>query len=144
MNLSKTALSILQTRIGYRNDELYNSKVVRFEDILCYEVKELGNLDILETCKSLYNVKISCDDIDKSIQSVLYYFCEKLKSDILFAKWLTTKKNVNKLYEGNAKGYNIPDFSFIASDLGDDGILFVSNTEFIRIERGVNNGKNNE
>lgn len=68
------------------------------------------------------------------------YFCEKLnchKGSNLYCKWLTTLNGYSKVYKDEyVHGYELKNYSFssnsmIASDLGIDGCLVVSDAPFI-------------
>lgn len=132
--LSKEAQYMLIHHCGYRNDDCYNSGEELFLRVLNYEVFELGNTDILHSCKKIYGLNLDLRKRKESIQKIYKYFCKLLDTDILYCKWLATRENVIKLYDGeyNCGKYRLNLDSLIASDLGPDGILFISSMPFER------------
>lgn len=132
--LSETSKSLIQNRMGFRNNEYYNSGVVSFEEILKYEVIELGNVDILLTCRKLYDIKFDMRNKKESIQKVLDYFYKIYKTKNLYAIWLTSQDNVQRYYPGSAiSKYLINKTSLIVSDLDVEGILFIDRSIFEEI-----------
>lgn len=130
--LSKEAQYILYHRCGYRNDNCYNSGEELFLRVMNYEVFELGNTDILHSCKKIYRLNLDLRKRKESIRKINQFFCSILDTNTLFCKWLATKENVYKLYSGkeNCTKYRLNLDSLIASDLGPDGVLFVSFAPF--------------
>lgn len=130
---SSTAKRLSKQKYGFRNDELYDSGVTDFKSILKFEVEELENTDIFDTCEDLYDIKYDMDNINSCIKSTLDFFYKHFKTKKLYAKWLTTKTMVKQLYEGdtyNIRKIKINDDFLIASDLGEQGVLFVSKSDF--------------
>lgn len=130
--LSKEAQYMLYHHCGYRNDNCYNSGEELFLRVMNYEVFELGNTDILHSCKKIYGLKMDLRNRKESVRQINQFFCSMLNTNILFCKWLATKENVYKLYMGkeNCTKYRLNLDSLIASDLGPDGVLFVSFAPF--------------
>lgn len=132
--LSETSKSLIQNRIGFRNNEYYNSGIVSFEEILKYEVFELGNVDILLTCRKLYNVKFDMRNKKDSIQKILDFFYSLYKTKNLYAIWLTTQNNVQRYYPGDfISKYKINKTSLVVSDLDVEGVLFIDKGIFEEI-----------
>lgn len=132
--LSETSKSLIQNRIGFRNNEYYNSGIVSFEEILKYEVFELGNVDILLTCRKLYNVKFDMRNKKDSIQKILDFFYSLYKTKNLYAIWLTTQNNVQRYYPGDfISKYKINKTSLVVSDLDIEGVLFIDKGIFEEI-----------
>lgn len=132
--LSETSKSLLQNKQGFRNNEYYNSGVVSFEEILKYEVMELGNVDILLTCRKLYDIKFDMRNKKESIQKVLDYFYKIYKTKNLYAIWLTSQDNVQRYYPGSTSNkYLINKTSLIVSDLDVEGVLFIDRSIFEEI-----------
>lgn len=132
--LSETSKSLLQNKQGFRNNEYYNSGVVSFEEILKYEVMELGNVDILLTCRKLYGIKFDMRNKKESIQKVLDYFYKIYKTKNLYAIWLTSQDNVQRYYPGSTiSKYLINKTSLIVSDLDVEGVLFIDRSIFEEI-----------
>lgn len=124
---SETANRIMQLKEGYRDEDAYGSGVEDFEEIMRFEVFELGNKDIFYTFK-LYNPKI---DLRKSreaiIKHILGYYYQAFKTQKLYGKWLTDKEAVLRIYGNNPICYNFKNQRVvIASDCGEDGVLLIS------------------
>lgn len=68
--LSTEATDFLKTKVGYRNDSIYGSGETNIKDVLLFEIAELGNTDVLETCQKLYP-QITCitDELIESIEN---------------------------------------------------------------------------
>lgn len=111
-----TLKNLLLYRIGYRNDNLSTGHY-KINDVIHHEINELGNEDIIETCKIFYGT----DDVYAVINR---HFGEKQ----LWGLWLTTEDGVISNYNGDSEfydSYKIPDNALVISDLGDEGALFV-------------------
>ena len=131
--LSKTSLEILSEGVGYRNDLCYGSGQSDFEKVMIYELLEMGNRDILNTFKLLYDPKINLRQKNSiNIPKVIKFFSETIQSDKLFCKWFTTSEMVKMLYDGNVTQYQFNEDRtiMVASDLDTDGVLLVSDKEF--------------
>lgn len=131
--LSKEAQKMLYTHCGYRNDFLYNSGKENFLEVMQFEVLELGNTDILHSCKRIYGLKLDLRKRKESMQKIYEYFCFLLDTDRLYCKWLATKEDVIRLYDGveNCNKVRLNLDSLIVSDLGPDGVLFISSMPFL-------------
>ena len=129
MIISDTASQIISTGSGFRNPSLYGSGEYELKKVLEYEIGELYNDGLLDTCKYLYG-------INTDINSVCNYFSSLLHTKNLYCVWLTTRDNVASLYDGdeyNIKEIILPDNYFIICDLGVDGVLFVSD-EYMEVK----------
>lgn len=129
----------------YRNDSLYGSGVTNLEEILCHEIGELGNTDILTYCLDNYDIPDNltslidelidaideCDDIDDSeirdiSRQLISCVSEECGVNCKYGVWgCTSRQDVIDLYEGNDD--NVSEYYIkkpvIFSDLGKDGIL---------------------
>ena len=145
--MSITLTTMLNQNVGFRTEDFSGSGVRNLEDVVYYEIRELGNTDILDTMSELYGLNFkSYMDVedenvvaDESYQEVLeliFSFLEKhfnTSRNNLNAIWLTTYENVQKIYcrQSNDKinmVYIYHNF-YPISDLGSDGTLFVYKKE---------------
>lgn len=64
--MSQTLKSMLETRIGFRNEQYGNSGVVRIKDIIEFEIGSLGNTDIPHYLNHTYQagIDLNIDGID--------------------------------------------------------------------------------
>ena len=131
--LSKEAVELLRSGIGFRDDTCYGSGVENFSDIIAYETFTLCNTDILRKCRELYELNLDLRKKKESIQRILYYIYDYYKTDRIYAKWFGLRENVRVLYGSEISVYRIPINSLIVSDLGYDGCLFVSKDKFYKI-----------
>ena len=118
-------------RNGYRYDNTDKCKY-SFEEMLKYEIEELGNSDIYKTISDLYKKDLS------SIKDIIRFCQSKLGSDILYYNWICADKNFAKklyYYEG-LNLYLVQVFKpcIVISDLGVDGLLVVSSNKILRLE----------
>ena len=117
--------------IGYRTqNSSFNSIVVPFKDVLEFETKELGNVDIYLTMRERYGLKIDLRwKKDKCNAIILEYFKKKYKGVVPLCVWLCDSPySVKQLYShGNEPIIKVilPDSAIIASDLGYEGRLYV-------------------
>lgn len=141
-HLSKEAYDLLQSGVGYRDEELYGDHVTDIKDVVRHETFTLGNQDIPYTILSLYGSILqkeekellqSClqdDDLSDQIydfQNLIFSLAKKeTGKEHPICKWLASKEIVTKYYNGNVDTivcYDIPDRYAILSDLGRDGVL---------------------
>lgn len=118
-DLSFTAKQIFTNKLGYRNDGYGDGSIRLVEEIIQYEVEELGNLDILSTCERLYKVT----DINCLLEQRFN------REENVFAIWLTTPEGVVKNYseeEVQISEYQLPEDALILSDLDSEGILIAT------------------
>lgn len=118
-DLSFTAKHIFANKLGYRNDGYGDGSIRLVEEIIQYEIEELGNLDILSTCERLYKVT----DINCLLNERFN------KEENVFAIWLTTPEGVAKNYseeEVQISEYQLPEDALILSDLDSEGILIAT------------------
>lgn len=144
---------IKERKCGYRNELFRDSGVEDFEEILRFEMFELGNEDIPD-----YLIECGMEDILKDIQvesffdstsedeeyivtSILEFINNKLglaESCKLYAKWLASPEGVADNYidgqDYEIRKYTIPDNFTFASDLGPEGCLVVSPNRFKEYE----------
>lgn len=144
--LHKTTKYLMYAHRGYRNPWYsgdYESPHTKFVQVLHYEVDELGNEDILDTCEHLYGISYEgCETNEDKMVKVLGLMMKKFGTLELECCWLGSKETVNNLYGGNEISYGeisrvacwIPTDAIVVSDLGEDGALFVSKNQFRLIE----------
>ena len=118
--------------VGFRNDSCYNSGINSVFEIIDFEVFELGNNDILRTCKSLYGLKMDLRKRKESVEVVKQFLYNVYNTKELKGLWLAIPESVMKLYDGKSGmgKYKLPSDALIISDLGFDGCLFVSKIGF--------------
>jgi hypothetical protein len=117
--LSFSCKTLLNTKIGYRNDH-YSTGHYKIKQVIDFEIEELSNQDIIDTCINFYGT----DDVYAVIQR--HFNTDNF--DALWGLWLTTENGVKEYYKGSEEGYNsysIPDKCLVISDIGEEGILFV-------------------
>ena len=130
--LSDTAIAIIRSGIGYRNDNI-SSGVTKLSKIIDYELYELFNVDIIETLKK-WNPDFKIPWYRSKLSAILSFISHKLncKKRDLKGVWLTTKECCKILYcNGEEERNNITEVNLnkicnrymIISDLGSDGIL---------------------
>ena len=130
--LSYEARWMMVKDVGFRNDSCYNSGVNNVFDIIDFEVFELGNNDILRTCKNLYGLKMDLRKRKESVEIVKQFLYNLYSTKELKGLWLAIPESVMKLYDGKLGmgKYKLPSDALIISDLGFDGCLFVSKIGF--------------
>ncbi len=132
--ISQEASNMITNGYGYRDDLFYGSGEVNFEHIIDFEVFELGNTDILKTCKNLYNINIDLRNRKESVNSVVSYFKKLYKTDMLYGVWICDFSDVSMYDSGNGLlRVLINKNSMVASDLSKEGVLWVSDMMFKRI-----------
>ena len=117
--------------IGYRTkDSSFNKILVPFKDVLEYETKELGNVDIYLTMRELYNIQIDLRwGIERCNNIILDFFRKKYKGVEPVCVWLC--KSIYDVEELYAKGNEeiirviLPDNAIMASNMGYEGCLYV-------------------
>lgn len=117
--------------IGYRTkDSSFNKILVPFKDVLEYETKELGNVDIYLTMYERYNLNIDLRwGIEKCNNIILDFFRKKYKGVEPVCIWLC--KSIYDVEELYAKGNEeiirviLPDNAVMASNMGYEGCLYV-------------------
>ena len=117
--LTPSCNEMIENMIGYRNDN-YSTGHYNIIDVISFEVNELSNDDIFQTCLNLYGT----DDVVSVIEN---HFNTKNFHN-LWGLWLTTEKGVVEHYKGSKEGYElyaIPENALIISDISDEGALFV-------------------
>lgn len=128
-NYSKELNTLIKNNIGYRNPDV--SEFTRAQPVLNvvkHEIEELGNDDILYF-------------LDYEYQEVLNFISdlESLYHTELYALWLCAsvedvKSNYPSNYETNeieiVDVYELPELYLVFSDLGSQGILIVSTSNF--------------
>lgn len=137
---SQVATVLLGHHKGFRNDYCYGSGVTDALEVIKYEVLELGNIDILETSRQKYNIKMDLRNKKQSIEILHKFLINYYGSRKLNVLWLSTYDSIMNMYGGSdsISTYFIPKNSLILSDLGFDGVLLVSNQEFILLNEGGN------
>ena len=128
---------------GYRNDDLYGSKVRKLQDIIEYEIDELGNADILLTLQDSWELApgeselidgwvdslengddIDIDQIVTTCMNIIHREYPKAQ----YGLWLGSKEAIERNYEGtdeNITSHTVTNTKPI-SDLGfdDQGCLY--------------------
>ena len=141
--MSKNLDVMLKQGLGFRTEDFSGSGIRSLKDVVYYEIRELGNTDILDTMSELYGLNfkpymdvedenVVADESYHEILELIFSFLEKhfnTSRDNLNAIWLTTYENVQKIY-AQSPYYQIDmiyikDDFFPISDLGTDGTLFV-------------------
>lgn len=130
--------------IGFRNESLYGSGINTLEDVVTFEITELGNLDI--PCTLLDTWKLTSTEhkyLSQMIESaentymdnldVLADYCMQIIKKYYplarYCLWLGSKQAIQRNYEGtpeNIDAYKI-EILLPISDLGfeEDGCLFI-------------------
>lgn len=131
--LSNVAISILDSGVGYRNDNI-SSGVINLDKIVKHELYQLYNFDIIDTLKKIYpEFKIPWYTISIPF-AILSFIANKLncKKKDLKGVWLTTKEWCKILYcNSKEERDNITEVNLdkickrhmFISDLGPDGVL---------------------
>ena len=132
---------------GYRNDDLYGSKVRKLQDIIEYEIDELGNADILLTLQDSWELAPgeselidewvesleNYDDIDiDQIVTTCMNIIHREYPNAQYGLWLGSKEAIERNYEGteeNITAHTVTNTKPI-SDLGfdDQGCLYTFDT----------------
>ena len=147
-NQDNSNKSILESLIAYRNDALYGSGAAKLEDIIRFEMEELGNSDIPSTLLDNFNVlraegkdienlidlidsgnftedNLGEEEINRNV-NLLMDVIKRMYPEAKYGLWLGTKDSIDKNYEGNATAYKIEYEKPISDlDLSDQGCLFV-------------------
>lgn len=135
--LSIQAQEIINNNVGYRNNNVGYNKAYSALEVLKFECKELYNEDIPDT---LYEQGLISAPTYKASRDFIKQAQDALGKP-LFAFWLCASEEDVIKYYPDVYGYNykdnviesidiysLPDWYFILSDLGDEGILFLSQT----------------
>lgn len=133
--------TMLAEKCGYRNEEFQGSGERLAQDVIRFELNDLGNRDILYTMTEMYGVDFSSffedeeifDEVSENIldvmEIILCFLEKKLQTtrDNIHVLWLASKETVMDMYYGteeNVQKYEIGDDWIVISNLGYDGILF--------------------
>ena len=117
--------------IGYRTKySSFNKILVPFKEVLEYETKELGNVDIYLTMRELYNIQIDLRwSKDRRNNIVLEYINKKYRGIEPLCVWLCESiYAVKELYaKGNEEIIRVilPGNALLVSNMGYDGKLYV-------------------
>lgn len=143
VNYNFDALTIDSKRIlangyGWRNDSIYGSGVNDAFKIIDYEVFELGNTDILYTCRKIYGLKLDIRKKKESVYTVKMFLRSVLGETKIYGMWFGTEKNIRKYYNGDEEisCYSLPKnygTALVISDMGPEGSLIVSVEPFCKI-----------
>lgn len=126
-------------KVGYRSDEAYGSNVSKIEDVLDFEINELGNEDILDYIKDNYNIHIDYSKTSKNnITDIVNQLRKKVGKNITRCLWLCDNiedvvnnyLDLDKIEYYNEQDaltryisqYKISDI--VLSDLSEDGKLY--------------------
>lgn len=145
--MSTTLTRMYNEKLGFRTENFSGSNVRNLEDVVYFEIRELGNTDILDTMNELYGLDFQpfmdiedentiADECYHKVLEQIFFHLEKqfnTSRDNLNAIWLTTYDNVEKIYcqSPNDKINMVdilPNF-YPISDLDTDGVLFVYKKE---------------
>lgn len=145
--MSTTLTKMYNENLGFRTENFSGSGIRNLEDVVYFEIKELGNTDILDTMNELYGIDfypyMDIEDnfsvADESYRDVIELICSHCEKqfnasrDNLGAIWLTTYDWVKKIYSKSSNDqinmiYILDNF-YPISDLGVDGVLFVYKKE---------------
>ena len=134
-SLTVESQKILAFGYGWRNDYVYGSGIDDALKIIDYEVFELGNTDILHTCRKLYNLKLDIRKKKESVYTVKMFLRSVFGETKIFGMWFGTEDNIKKYYEGcpDCTCYSLPKnygSALVISDLGAEGCLVVSTMPF--------------
>lgn len=143
VNYNFDALTIDSKRIlangyGWRNDSIYGSGVNDAFKIIDYEVFELGNTDILYTCRKVYGLKLDIRKKKESVYTIKMFLRSVLGETKIYGMWFGTEKNIRKYYNGDEEisCYSLPKnygTALVISDMGPEGSLIVSIEPFCKI-----------
>lgn len=143
VNYNFDALTIDSKRIlangyGWRNDNIYGSGINDAFKIIDYEVFELGNTDILYTCRKIYGLKLDIRKKKESVYTVKMFLRSVLGETKIYGMWFGTEKNIRKYYNGDEEisCYSLPKnygTALVISDMGPEGSLIVSVEPFCKI-----------
>ena len=123
---------------GWRNDNFYGSGIDDAFKIIDHEVFELGNTDILYTCRKIYGLKLDIRKKKESVYTVKMFLRSILGERKIYGMWFGTEKNVKKYYNGSEgmSCYSLHKMFgdvVVLSDLGPEGTLLVAAEPFIKI-----------
>lgn len=126
LNNTAETIKMLKNNVGYRNNEISAIIDPNIVEVFEFETNELMNDDIRIYMKTNYNLN--------NLEEIYTYFEKEFdkKRTSLYGFWLTSKEAVADLYsieetEKHMDSYEINRFkTIIASDIGYDGTLFVS------------------
>lgn len=132
---SDTLMALYNNKIGYRNDNLYNSGEIDFEKVIKHEILELGNTDIISTVSKLYSLAVDESNLERAVTIITAFLKAYFKTNKLYAKWFTDEINTLIRYGDDYADfyisvYKIPSNSLPISDLDKNGVLFVSPQKF--------------
>ncbi len=134
-SLTRESQEILAFGYGWRNDYVYGSGIDDAFKIIDYEVFELGNTDILYTCRKIYGIDLDIRKKKESVFKVKMFLRGVLGETKIYGMWLGTEENIKKYYSGNESCtcYSIPKnygSALVISDMGAEGSLVVSTMLF--------------
>ena len=131
-------------KLGYRNESLYGSGVRNANKVIEFEIKELGNTDIISFLQQNHGIlQDFLQEEDKDDEDFFYmidenfphirdeiksFFKEKLGTKNPSALWLTDSKNIHFYLDKGETWvdvYEIKD-TIVISNLGKEGSLYVS------------------
>lgn len=141
-NVNKSFLDVLR----YEVEELGNTDILSFVFGYYFEKeykeKRLGTLTPLYLhyvdCGKDIDVLLETSEHDIVFKFINNYFCDKLgiwNNSNIYCKWFTTQHGYSKVYKNVGESYELcqylfPEKFFIASDLGVDGCLILSDAPF--------------
>lgn len=135
--------AIMKEKAGYRYEDMYNSGIIDFAEVLDFETTQFGNDDIYESVSALYGIELKngtspadVPEARENNESILDFFKKKLGTDTLYCKWLcVSKEDVICSYDApqeQVTRWVIPGKMMIASYiLGADGLLVVSDEPIV-------------
>lgn len=143
--MSEEAEIIKTYNAGYRNEAYSSGKCPNtLEKVMSYEVLELGNLDILNTLRTVYDAKIDMRrNIKVSVAQALQFVQEQLGGELpnIQAFWLCSSLDEVKQWymrpssDADIWRYTIAGEFMCISDLGPEGVLVAYDSEKTRVTR---------
>lgn len=126
--MSANLEEFLKTGIGFRFDNTSKCKY-SFEEMLNYEINELGNTDIFCTIKDLHNINVD------NIEGIIKFCKDRLNSDTVYYKWVCSNPFESMgIYQDGGLDIHIVKFSepfIVISDLNREGLLVVTSNKMI-------------
>jgi hypothetical protein len=131
--VSKELGSMITSGIGFRYEEYNHITYKNPEDVIKFEIFDLGNEDIIDFVESYYDIKYPSDKLIDRYNTIIDFIKENLnESNInnIEVIWLAST-DIAATYYGDMNENNIKKFKFndtdnimVISDLGYEGHLF--------------------
>lgn len=138
----------------YFRSEINSQRIFDIKKIIDFEIKELGNLDIpsyldirfdSDVDQRFFNEAMTIDDLSENMVKEMFEKIHKKIEGYHYAIWLTDNLDFARKMYGNSEYdevsvYDIPDDTFVLSNLGRDGKLFAFKEKVEPIEVKVYEG----